>query len=254
MTTYPIDRTHTSPNKESRAGHRIRMLLLHATVGSGPSSLAWLCDPQPDDPDARVSIHYLIYKTGKIYQLVDDDEAAWHAGKSFWLGLTSTEIKLCSLGIELENLNTGRDPYPTVQLDAAHWLCQRLVQQYEIERAYCVRHLDVATPKGRKTDPAGFPWAQFVDGLYGVPPVTPPPRPAAPLSYRVRAGVTAGARVRSAPRQSAAVLLRLWAGDVWAGTRETGELVALEGFPTGDTWIKDSQGRYVWAGLLELAL
>lgn len=172
--TFSIDTSHKSPNYSSRDGTDISMICLHATVGSGPSSLSWLCNPQPNNPDACVSTHYLIYKTGKIYQLVDDSEASWHAGKSTWKGLGSAAIQKCSLGVELENSNSGRDPYPKVQLDALRWLCQDKIARYHITQDMVVRHLDIATPKGRKTDPAGFPFAQFVSSLY------------APIHYRPR--------------------------------------------------------------------
>jgi N-acetylmuramoyl-L-alanine amidase len=246
---HAIDHAHTSPNKSSRKGAHIRMLVLHATVGSYNSALGWLTSPA-----SRVSTHYLIRAgDGKIAQLVDDDEAAWHAGDSFWLGLDSDDIQHCSIGIELENMNTGRDPYPQVQIDSARWLCQRLIGQYEIERVYVVRHLDIAVPHGRKTDPAGFPWSQFVDSLYAAPP--PPPTPASPAaSYRVRAGVTAGATIRAAARRSAANRGTLRAGDRWVGTPVRGELVSLEGFQTSDIWICDAASRCVWSSLLEVVL
>lgn len=241
--TYPIDRTHRSPNWQSRQGKAIRMIVLHATVGSFGSALNWLINPV-----SKVSSHYLISKGGAIDQLVDDDHAAWHAGKSFWLGLTSGDIELCSLGVELENANDGHDPWPAVQLDACHWLCERLVQQYEIERAYVVRHLDIATPRGRKTDPAGFPWPSFADGLYAPQPPAPTPQP--PSTYRVRAGVTAGATIRSDARRSAAQVGSLRAGDRWVGSEVHGETVALAGFQASDVWVCQG-GRCVWSGLLE---
>lgn len=165
--TYPIDITPESPNQSSRNGARIGMLVLHATVGSYAASLAWLCNPA-----SSASTHYLIRKDGYINQLVPNDRAAWHAGKSAWMGMTSGQIQQRSLGIELENANDGHDPYPAAQLAAAHWLCQVLVSRYNIERADVVRHLDIAIPKGRKTDPAGLPWPAFADSLYmDVPPV-----------------------------------------------------------------------------------
>jgi len=243
MTIYPIDRNHKSPNFSSRAGAHIRMLVLHATVGSFQSALGWLTNPA-----SEVSTHYLISYGGAIVQLVDDDHAAWHAGKSFWLGLTKDQIQACSLGIELENRNDGRDPYPAAQLAAAHWLCRRLVQQYEIERAYVVRHLDIATPKGRKTDPAGLPWPRFADGLYESPP---PPTPVA--SYRVKAAVTAGATVRSDARRSALAVDHLPAGAAWYGVEVEGETVRDPLFGTSDVWVCQG-GRCVWSGLLEKVL
>lgn len=165
-----IDKTHSSPNFSSRHDAAISMLVLHATVGSGPASLAWLCNPQPNTPDARVSSHFLIYKTGYTYQLVDESNAAWHAGKSAWRGLDSAQIQAHSIGIELENDNTGHDPYPPAQLDALLAVCRPLVDRYYIDMSMVVRHLDIATPPGRKTDPAGFP-GSFLTALY--PPPTP---------------------------------------------------------------------------------
>lgn len=159
--TYPIDTTHPSPNHSPRSSADVSMLVLHATVGSYESALAWLCNPA-----SKVSTHYLIRKDGHIAQLVPDALEAWHAGRSAWQGLTSAQIQACSLGIELENANDGHDPYPPAQLAAAHWLSQSLIVRYQITRDMVVRHLDIATPKGRKTDPAGLPWPAFADSLY----------------------------------------------------------------------------------------
>lgn len=160
--SYPVDTSHTSPNQSTRGTTKIGMLVLHSTAGSYASSLDWLCNPA-----SKVSAHYLIRKDGHIAQLVHDERAAWHAGKSAWMGMNSDEIQRSSIGIELENKNTGRDPYPSAQLDACRELCRALIARYAIPRALVVRHLDIAIlPKGRKTDPAGFPWASFVQSLY----------------------------------------------------------------------------------------
>jgi N-acetyl-anhydromuramyl-L-alanine amidase AmpD len=168
--TYTIDTSHPSPNHSSRQGADISMIVLHATVGSYASSLAWLTNPA-----SRVSTHYLISKTGHIAQLVADSEAAWHAGVSQWFDLNSAAIQHQSIGIELENDNNGRDPYPSAQMDALLWLSYRRIEQYKIAPGMVTRHLDIALPHGRKTDPAGFPWLPFKALLFA-----PPPKP-----YRV---------------------------------------------------------------------
>ena len=36
------------------------------------------------NPNSRVSCHYLINRKGKIFQMVNDNKTAWHAGKSKW--------------------------------------------------------------------------------------------------------------------------------------------------------------------------
>lgn len=167
MSYYTIDATTPSKNYSSREGSAITMLVIHATAGSFASALQELRDPKPQAPGKRVSAHYLISKTGHIAQLVPDAQAAWHAGVSSWRGVTN--INACSIGIELENANTGADPYPPIQIDALIWLSRILVAQYAIVQEMVVRHLDIA-PK-RKTDPAGFPWLVFMNSLFPPPAV-----------------------------------------------------------------------------------
>jgi N-acetyl-anhydromuramyl-L-alanine amidase AmpD len=137
------------------------MLVLHATVGSYNSALNWLTNPA-----SKASTHYLIRKDGYIAQLVADNLAAWHAGASAWAGLNAEAIRERSIGIELENKNNGLDPYPPAQMAALLELSRALVSQYKIVPDMVTRHLDVAIPKGRKSDPAGFPWLQFKAALY----------------------------------------------------------------------------------------
>jgi hypothetical protein len=156
-----INTTYPSLNHSSRNGRPISMLVLHATVGELASSLSWLTSRI-----SKASSHYVISKDGTVYQLVDDSLAAWHAGKSAWNGLDSEQIQDRSLGIELENDNTGHDPYGAAQLEALTWLARQKITQYRIERSLLVRHLDIAIPPGRKTDPAGFPWKTWTDQLY----------------------------------------------------------------------------------------
>jgi hypothetical protein len=78
----------------------------------------------------------------------------------------------------------------------------------------------------------------------------PAPSPQPPSTYRVRAGVTAGATIRSDARRSAAQVGSLRAGDRWVGSEVHGETVALAGFLASDVWVCDGQ-RCVWSGLLE---
>ena len=167
-----IDSTRHSSNYGPRNNQKISMIVLHATVGSAASALAWLTNPA-----ARVSAHYVIEKSGHIYQLVADEHAAWHAGRANWHGQTA--INECSIGIELVNDNSGRDSYPPEQIGALLELTQAKVAQYQIAPDMVARHLDVAIPHGRKTDPAGFPWPEFIARLFpqAPPPNDRPPRP-----------------------------------------------------------------------------
>jgi N-acetylmuramoyl-L-alanine amidase len=193
-----IDTTIRSPNHAPRGNHPISMIVLHATAGSARSALAWLTNPS-----ARVSAHYLIDKSGRVFQLVADERAAWHAGRASWRGQTA--INELSIGIELENANNGRDPYPQEQMEALVELTREKVQRYRIAPENVVRHVDVAVPRGRKSDPAGFDWRGFRERLFAqLPPPAAerPPRPAPPSDTRT---ALAQALLREAYRQSGAV-------------------------------------------------
>lgn len=160
---------------------RVRMVVLHSTAARGPGDFKYL--QRGGEPNRRVSIHYYIDKAGTISQMVEDKDIAWQAGASSWKvdgKQVSPSCNPISVGIELENLNTGRDPYPPAQYAATVELVRYLVAKYNIPRNQLVRHLDIA-PR-RKTDPAGFPWERFVAEVFGAGPApTPPPaQPAVP--------------------------------------------------------------------------
>ena len=50
---------------------------------------------------SKVSSHFVINQKGKIYRLVQDNQIAWHAGKSCW-GMYKN-LNKNSIGIELVN-------------------------------------------------------------------------------------------------------------------------------------------------------
>jgi N-acetylmuramoyl-L-alanine amidase len=72
-----------SPNYNARPPSKgVELVVIHATAGtSEEGDLSWLCSPK-----SRVSYHYLVGRTGALYQLVQESRRAWHAGRSRWLG------------------------------------------------------------------------------------------------------------------------------------------------------------------------
>jgi N-acetylmuramoyl-L-alanine amidase len=120
------------------------------------------------DPEAGVSAHYLITEEGEVIQLVPEDKRAWHAGKSFWRGIT--DVNSASIGIELDHpghdaANGGYRNFAEAQIDALIPLLARIVKQYDIPRANVVAHSDIAP--ARKIDPGElFPWDRLAD--YGL--------------------------------------------------------------------------------------
>lgn len=64
-----------SPNFSSRNGTPIRRIILHCTATNSLTTvLNWF-----RHSEAQVSAHYVVARDGKIYQMVQDSEKAWHA-------------------------------------------------------------------------------------------------------------------------------------------------------------------------------
>ncbi|PDW03511.1 N-acetylmuramoyl-L-alanine amidase [Candidatus Viridilinea mediisalina] len=211
ITWIGMTRQHYQPGNVER----IRMVVLHATAGRYPGDFGWL--RKGGDERRPVSCHYYIDKRGQISQFVKDGDIAWHAGVSRWEidGELRENLNRCSLGIELENLNTGRDPYPEEQLAAAVALTRLLVRRYNVPRNQLVRHLDISP--GRKTDPAGFPWASFVARVYAEAH-----QPAQPAEEHVRSHM-----LDLAYRAAGSGLSAAWPLHTVAERRDLGMPVAL---------------------------
>ncbi|WP_374531187.1 N-acetylmuramoyl-L-alanine amidase [Novosphingobium sp.] len=147
-----IDFEAPSPNWNQRK-LPISMVVLHYTgMESAEAALAQLCDPAKE-----VSAHYMIEEDGTVHRLVREDRRAWHAGKSYWRGIT--DVNSASIGIELVNPGHEFDyvPFPDAQMEALLPLLSDIVQRYDIPRANVVGHSDIAP--ARKTDPGElFDW------------------------------------------------------------------------------------------------
>lgn len=146
-----------SPNSSIRNGN-IEFIIIHYTEMSFEGALNRLCSS-----DSKVSSHYLIKETGEIYQLVPDELAAWHAGKSYWAGFES--LNNYSIGIELDNLGNG--PYSTAQMLSCVELCKHLMKMHNISRHHILGHSDTAPD--RKIDPGPwFDWGYLADAGLGM--------------------------------------------------------------------------------------
>jgi N-acetylmuramoyl-L-alanine amidase len=129
------------------------VIVLHAT--GGVNSLDWLTR----SPQSDVSSHRLITKGGLIYKLVADELVAHTQGYGNIGRYRSTEalgLNDIALSIELENMNTGRDPYPEAQLVACAHQVHEWYGKYGL-----LPVLSHALVDGRKNDPLGFPWRRF---------------------------------------------------------------------------------------------
>jgi N-acetylmuramoyl-L-alanine amidase len=155
-----------SPNFDAR---RPNLVIIHhtsdATVEEALHTLT--------SPVSKVSAHYLIGRDGKIIQLVEENARAWHAGLSWWGGVS--DVNSVSLGIELDN--DGFEPFAAPQIDALLLLLADIRQRHHIPAANFIGHADVAP--SRKTDPSAFfPWDKLAAegfGLWCDSPLLPAP-------------------------------------------------------------------------------
>ena len=141
-----------SPNFDART-LPVSLLVLHYTgMENGPEALARM-----QDPDAKVSAHYMVEETGEIFGLVDEGKRAWHAGVSSWRG--ESNINSNSVGIEIVNggHDYGLPDFPDVQILAVIALSKQIMKRCKISAAGVVGHSDIAPQ--RKDDPGEkFPW------------------------------------------------------------------------------------------------
>jgi len=144
-----------SPNYDAR-DQAISMVVLHYTgMRDAESAIARL-----RDPEAAVSCHYLIAEDGQILRMVAEENRAWHAGQSYWRGVSG--VNACSIGIEIVNPGHefGYRPFTEEQMAALMPLLSAIVIRYAIPPANVVGHSDVAP--ARKEDPGElFDWARL---------------------------------------------------------------------------------------------
>jgi len=152
-----------SPNYDAR-DQAISMVVLHYTgMADAESAIARL-----RDPEARVSCHYLIAEDGQILRMVAEEQRAWHAGLSYWRGVSG--VNACSIGIEIVNPGHefGYRPFTEEQMEALIPLLSAIVTRYAIPPANVVGHSDVAP--ARKEDPGElFDWARLARHRLAIP-------------------------------------------------------------------------------------
>lgn len=102
----------------------------------------------------QVSSHFLIMRTGALWQFVSCDQRAWHAGQSFYRGRSNCNDD--SIGIELEGMDD--DQFTEAQYATLQTLCEAIDCQYAIH--FVAGHQHIAP--GRKTDPGpGLDWQRL---------------------------------------------------------------------------------------------
>jgi N-acetyl-anhydromuramyl-L-alanine amidase AmpD len=157
-----------SPNYTSgRSGYSTALVVIHTCAGNYSGCWSWLTNTS-----SGVSAHYVVGQTdigggvAEVRQLVDEDNTAWHVGKS-WQGYPTNPR---SIGIEHGGFSYGSNgygPWPAVQYNTSATLTCDIVKSRGIirDRDHIIGHYQ-PDPVNRAHDPGqGFPWADYMSRI-----------------------------------------------------------------------------------------
>lgn len=142
---------------------RQKYIVLHYTALDDDKSVTVLTQQ-------AVSAHYLVNDLGdnEIYQLVDENKRAYHAGISGWrkdrmLNDTSIGIEIVNAGYVTDASGTKIFPeYPEAQVKKVAALVKDIANRYMIPATNVLGHSDIAAT--RKQDPGPkFPWKKLYE-------------------------------------------------------------------------------------------
>ena len=149
-----------SPHFDERPADEISLIVIHAislppellnplpVMAFFQGALNYEMDPYfATLKDVRVSAHLVIGRHGDLYQAVEFDKRAWHAGQSEFQG--RSRCNDFSVGIELIGPEEG--PFTDAQYRSLKHVCSDLCEAYAIDANHIVGHRDIAP--GRKIDP-----------------------------------------------------------------------------------------------------
>jgi hypothetical protein len=139
----------------------IQYIVIHAMYGNVNGTISHFQDPIQD-----VSAHYLIGRDGRVVQMVNESDIAWHAGD--W------DYNVRSVGIEHEDLQGYLDDpsWATEGLyQASAMLVRYLCEKYDIprDRSHIIGHNEV--PGSEKLDPGDYwDWNYYMQLVTSVEP------------------------------------------------------------------------------------
>ena len=122
----------------------------------------------------QVSAHFLIDDQGNVFELVEENNIAYHAGVSYWQGVNG--LNKNSIGIELISKEPFQIGFSDMQMDSLVLLCRNLINKYLIPVKNIVGHSDIAYFNDselldRKQDPSHlFNWEYLAKNGIGIFP------------------------------------------------------------------------------------
>jgi N-acetylmuramoyl-L-alanine amidase len=163
LVSLPIEEA-LSPNQDARpAGMAIDTLIIHDTESPGVKKARTIAN-HFCNPRSQASAHYIIGKAGEVLQCVADEKRAWHAGPSKYDG--REHVNDFSIGIELVNAQTGKDPFTNAQYQSLIALTVDLVSRHHIPLNRITGHRNVTYYPQYRRDPANnFDWNRYLSGV-----------------------------------------------------------------------------------------
>lgn len=139
---------------QKSSGRTIKAIIIHTSYNNLGGDSFDFSKVMQEWKDAGVSPHYAIDRSGTIYQLVADQNIAWHAGTSK-LPDGTTDVNGASIGIEIVNDQSSK--FTEAQYASLNRLIGDLRKKFPVK--YVLGHDDIAP--GRKTDPWGIEWGKI---------------------------------------------------------------------------------------------
>ena len=136
----------------------ISMLVIHSMAHSAKEGIESL-------KGYELSAHYVVDYDGTVFQCVDEQKRAWHAGIGSWKGLD--DINSRSIGIEVCHKSLGQSKFNKIQIKNLMLLCQDIIKRNNIRADMIVGHSDIAPT--RKPDPGkAFTWERLAQNGIGL--------------------------------------------------------------------------------------
>lgn len=136
----------------------VEMLVIHSMAHGAEEGIARL-------DELKLSSHYVVDFDGTVFQCVDENDRAWHAGVSSWRGLEDLNSR--SIGIEVCHRSLGQSRFNRRQIKSLIALCRGIIDRWRIAPDMIVGHSDIAPD--RKPDPGrAFPWQELAAENIGI--------------------------------------------------------------------------------------
>lgn len=172
---------YTTTNMSSRQGWVPDMICCHQTSGAAKSAINWF-----RNPTSKVSAHFLVDKSGNIFNFVPIEKMAWANGSNatdetlpYHFSKSTSEIvrerktnaNFYTVSIEFENDDTGILTEP--QYNAGLWLITHIRSElkniygldFQADREHIIGHSEINPTQKADCPGKDFPFERFIKDL-----------------------------------------------------------------------------------------